>query len=113
MFYSPLSDTISDSPSDFSVPLSESPRSGPNRSIIPGTKLQWVYDSTTIKLLQGCLRKYNYKFLQGWQEQETPVALAFGQGPAHLPGDVPQVPSLWTRLRDERETHGSLGGAAW
>ena len=79
MFYHPLSDTISDSPSDFSVPLSESPRSGPNRSIIPSTKLQWVYDSTTIKLLQGCLRKYNYKFLQGWQEQETPVALAFGR----------------------------------
>lgn len=79
MFYFPLTDTISESPGDFSVPLSESLRSGPNRSIIPDTKLQWVYDSTTIKLLQGCLRKYDYKFLQGWQEQETPIALAFGR----------------------------------
>ena len=57
MFYYPLSDVIAASPGDFSIPLSESPRFGSNRSIIPGTKLQWVYDSTTIKFLQGCLRK--------------------------------------------------------
>ncbi len=79
MFYLPLSDSISDESSGFAVPLSESRSFAPNRSIIPGTQLQWVYDSTTIKLLQGCLRKYNFKFLQGWQEQEVPTALAFGR----------------------------------
>lgn len=79
MFYLPLSDSISDEPSGFAVSLSEQRSLAPNRSIIPGTQLQWVWDSTSIKLLQGCLRKYQFKFLQGWTEQEVPTALAFGR----------------------------------
>ena len=80
MFYYPLVDLVSDDPSlGFAVSLSEQHSLAVNRSIIPGTQLQWVWDSTSIKMMQGCLRRYNFRFLQGWTEQETPIALAFGR----------------------------------
>ena len=79
MFYLPLSDSLSEDSSSFAVPLSEQRSTATNRSLIPGTQLQYIYDSTSIKLLQGCLRRYNFKFLQGWAEQEVPTALAFGR----------------------------------
>lgn len=80
MFYAPLLDTISSEPdSTFAVPLSERHHSGPNKSFIPGTSLQWCYDSVSLKLLQGCLRKYDYKLLQGWQWSDLPPALAWGR----------------------------------
>lgn len=80
MWFAPLTDQLLSEPSgEFCVPLSELPRLGTNRSIIPGTTLQWVYDSTNLTLLQGCLRKYNFTSLQGWRESETPPALAWGR----------------------------------
>lgn len=80
MWFAPLTNQLLDSPSqEFVVPLSEQHSSAVNRSIIPGTTLQWAYDSTSLTKLQGCLRKYNFSILQGWKEKETPPALAFGR----------------------------------
>jgi hypothetical protein len=80
MWFAPLTNQVLNSPSEsFCVPLSESHSNAPNRSIIPGTTLQWVYDSTSLMLLQGCLRKYNFRLLQGWQQRELPPPLAWGR----------------------------------
>ena len=80
MFYSPLTDELRQEPDrDFTIPLTETLKSGPNRSFIPGTSLQWCYDSVSLKLLQGCLRKYDFKLLQGWQWTDLPPALAWGR----------------------------------
>ena len=39
---------------------------------------QFAWDSTSIKLAETCLRKYEYKMLQGWQPQRKSVHLLFG-----------------------------------
>lgn len=80
MFYAPLTDKLCDTPDqEFSIPLSESPNTAPNKSILPGTTLQTVYDSVSLGKLQGCLRKYNFHLIQGWQQKELPPALAWGR----------------------------------
>jgi hypothetical protein len=80
MWFAPLTNELLDSPSEsFCVPLSEHRSLAPNRSIIPGTTLQWCYDSTSLTLLQGCLRKYNFRLLQGYQPRELPPPLSWGR----------------------------------
>ena len=80
MFYNPLSNTLSDAPSNepICVPLVELPRSGPNTSFVPGTQFQFVWDSVSLGLLRSCLRKYHFRMIDQWDWRERPVALAFG-----------------------------------
>jgi len=79
MYYAPLTNELRYEPDrSFVVPLHEPAHSGPNRSIIPGTTLQWCYDSVSLKALQGCLRKYNWTINEGWSHAERPPALAWG-----------------------------------
>jgi hypothetical protein len=40
--------------------------------------LQFAWDSTSIKLAEECLRKYQYKMLDGWQPLTLSVHLRFG-----------------------------------
>ena len=80
MFYAPLTNELREERDrSYLVPLSESRNPRPNSSFIPGTKLQYVYDSVSLKLLQGCLQRYHRKMVEGWQESETPPALAWGR----------------------------------
>ena len=80
MWFAPLTNKILTHPdTEFSIPLSTNPTNKPNKSIIPGTTLQWVYDSTSLTKLQGCLRKYNFRIIQGWEEKETSPALTWGR----------------------------------
>lgn len=39
---------------------------------------QFAWDSTSIKLAETCLRKYQYKMLDGWQPERKSVHLLFG-----------------------------------
>jgi hypothetical protein len=41
--------------------------------------VQFAWDSTSISLAQTCLRKYQYKMLEGWQSASLSVHLRFGQ----------------------------------
>jgi hypothetical protein len=41
--------------------------------------VQFAWDSTSISLAQTCLRKYQYKMLEGWQSVSLSVHLRFGQ----------------------------------
>src|SRR5687768_10394656 len=40
--------------------------------------IQFAWDSTSIKLAETCLRKYQYKMLLGWQPERKSVHLLFG-----------------------------------
>lgn len=41
--------------------------------------LQYVWDSTSIKLAETCSRKYYYQMIEGWQPKDLSVHLRFGQ----------------------------------
>ena len=49
-----------------------------NQSFTPDG-LQFAWDSTSITLAETCLRKYQYKMIEGWQSQGLSVHLRFGQ----------------------------------
>lgn len=79
MFYFPLIDRVSqDSLSPWAIPLSEPINPGPNHSFIPGTNIQYIYDSVSLSLLKECPRKYDFKMNQGWDWQTKPATLAYG-----------------------------------
>lgn len=39
---------------------------------------QWIWDSTSLKRAETCLRKYQYEALEGWHSQSSNVNLWFG-----------------------------------
>jgi hypothetical protein len=45
---------------------------------IPGTQIQYAWDSTSLGYLKTCALKYQYKILEGWTN-ETGIHLRFGQ----------------------------------
>lgn len=45
---------------------------------LPGTFLQWAWDSTSLGWLKTCPRLYQYKMIEGWQEKDESVHLRFG-----------------------------------
>ena len=49
------------------------------KSFDPSTNIQFGWDSTSIKLAEECLRKYQLKMLEGWQPETLSVHLRFGQ----------------------------------
>lgn len=47
---------------------------------LPGTKLQYVWDSTSLGWLKTCPRYYQYQMIEGWRRRGTSsVHLVFGQ----------------------------------
>lgn len=40
--------------------------------------VQFAWDSTSIKLAETCLRKYQYRMIQGWQPHRKSIHLIFG-----------------------------------
>lgn len=46
---------------------------------LPGTKIQYALDSTSIGYLKTCARLYQYIMLEGWQPRDESVHLRFGQ----------------------------------
>lgn len=46
---------------------------------LPGTKVQFAWDSTSLGLLKTCPRLYQYVMIDGWGSTEESVHLRFGQ----------------------------------
>lgn len=46
---------------------------------LPGTKIQYAIDSTSIGYLKTCPRLYQYIMIEGWSPKEDSVHLYFGQ----------------------------------
>lgn len=51
----------------------------PTSPFLPGTKVQYAFDSTSLGLLKTCPRLYQYTMLEGWQPKDESVHLRFGQ----------------------------------
>jgi hypothetical protein len=45
---------------------------------LPGTKIQYAFDSTTINDLKTCPRLYYYKHIEGWASKDESIHLRFG-----------------------------------
>ena len=46
---------------------------------LPGTNIQYAWDSTSLGLLKQCPRLYQYTMIEGWQSKDENVHLRFGQ----------------------------------
>lgn len=45
---------------------------------LPGTKIQFAWDSTSLGLFKTCPRLYQYEMIEGWSAKGTSVHLRFG-----------------------------------
>ncbi len=45
---------------------------------LPGTSIQYAWDSTSLGYLKTCPRLYQYEMLEGWRNREESVHLRFG-----------------------------------
>jgi PD-(D/E)XK nuclease superfamily len=51
----------------------------PQSPFLPGTKIQFAVDSTSIGLLKTCAALYNYTIILGWVPKDESIHLRFGQ----------------------------------
>ena len=49
-----------------------------NSPFLPGTSIQFAWDSTSLGWLKECPRKYQYSMLEGWRSNADSVHLIFG-----------------------------------
>jgi hypothetical protein len=54
-------------------------RSITHSPFLPGTKIQYAFDSTSLGLLKTCPRLYQYTMLDGWASRDESIHLRFGQ----------------------------------
>lgn len=45
---------------------------------LPGTKIQYAFDSTSLGMLKTCPRLYQYTMIDGWSSSDTSIHLRFG-----------------------------------
>lgn len=65
-----------------SLPLTitEEDRDAPPAScFLPGTNIQYAWDSTSLGYLKRCPRFYQYVMIEGWQPKDESLHLRFGQ----------------------------------
>src|ERR1700756_4621236 len=51
----------------------------PQSPFLPGTKIQFAWDSTSLGYLKTCPRLYQYHMLEGWVPKDESTHLRFGQ----------------------------------
>jgi len=94
---------------------------------LPGTNIQFAWDSTSLGWLKVCPRLYQYSMIEQWRSRATSVHLEFGlwyhaaleyydrcrsEGDSHelAVHDTVYKCLLWTWVREEGET---AGGKPW
>jgi hypothetical protein len=55
----------------------------PDSPFLPGTHIQYAWDSTSLGYIKTCPRLYYYQMIQGWQPKDQSVHLRFGIEYAH------------------------------
>lgn len=65
---------------------------------LPGTKMQYAWDSTSIGLFKTCPRLYQYTLLEGWAGKSESIHLTFGIAYHH-------ALETYARLRAEGTAH--------
>lgn len=71
---------------------------------LPGTHIQYAWDSTSLGWLKECPRKYFYSMIEGWRTKSDSVHLDFGRW---YHGGL----ELYDRLRAEGQDHDTAQGA--
>lgn len=51
---------------------------GARSPFLPGTNIQYAWDSTSLGLLKTCPRKYQYEMIEGWSTRDESIHLRFG-----------------------------------
>jgi len=51
----------------------------PQSPFLPGTRIQFAWDSTSLGYLKTCPRLYQYHMLEGWVPKDESIHLRFGQ----------------------------------
>lgn len=51
----------------------------PQSPFLPGTKIQFAWDSTSLGYIKTCPRLYQYHMLEGWVPKDESIHLRFGQ----------------------------------
>lgn len=51
---------------------------GSQSPFLPGTKVQWAWDSTCLGLIKTCPRLYQYTMIDGWASRDESIHLRFG-----------------------------------
>jgi hypothetical protein len=51
----------------------------PASPFLPGTKIQYAWDSTSLGYLKTCPRLYQYHMIEGWVPKDESIHLRFGQ----------------------------------
>lgn len=51
---------------------------GTQSPFLPGTNIQFAWDSTSLGLLKECPRKYQYTMIDGWASRDESIHLRFG-----------------------------------
>ena len=51
---------------------------GARSPFLPGTNIQYAWDSTSLGLLKTCPRKYQYEMIEGWGTRDESIHLRFG-----------------------------------
>ncbi len=60
------------------VPLQTAPEEPTPSPFIPGTYIQYAWDSTSLGWLKTCPRLYQYSQIEGWRSKSESVHLRFG-----------------------------------
>lgn len=58
--------------------MAEEPLKEERNPFIPGTNIQWCFDSTSLGLFKTCPRLYKFVMLEGWKPRHQSVHLTFG-----------------------------------
>lgn len=63
---------------DESLLSANAPAEAPTSPFLPGTNIQFAWDSTCLGLIKTCPRLYQYTMIDGWAAKDTSVHLRFG-----------------------------------
>jgi hypothetical protein len=76
---------------------------------LPGTHIQYAFDSTSLGWLKECPRKYFYSMIEGWRTKSDSVHLDFGR---HYHAGLELYDRLRAEGRDHEESVATMVGEA-
>lgn len=80
LHYLPIPDITTEvpPPDEWAIPLQESLSLETNSSFIPGTNLQFAWDSVSTNAFLKCPRYYKWTIIEGWRLDPQPSTLTWG-----------------------------------
>lgn len=76
---------------------------------LPGTRIQFAWDSTSLGWLKECPRKYQYSMIEGWRSRSESVHLKYGQ----LYHSALETYDKYRAFEPERSHDDAVENAVW